>query len=67
METPLSMEVQQTKSGMKLHLDHYIQETIAGYKVSMVASAGETYLDLAATQFTKNFVAYKCYYNIIEF
>ncbi len=31
--------------------------------VSMVASAGETYWDLAATQFTKYCVAY----NIIEF
>ncbi len=32
METLLSMEVQQTKSSIKLHLDHYIQETLDGYK-----------------------------------
>jgi hypothetical protein len=35
----------------------------AGSQPSMVASAGETDRDLAATQFTKNGIAY----NIIEF
>ncbi len=32
METFLGMEVQQTKSGIKLHLDNYIQETLAEHK-----------------------------------
>jgi hypothetical protein len=32
METFLSMEVQQTKPGIKLHLDHYIQEPLYEYK-----------------------------------
>ncbi len=31
METFLSMEVRKTKPGIDLHLDHYIQETLAGY------------------------------------
>jgi hypothetical protein len=39
-----------------------VQDTCELLQASMVASAGKTNLDLAATQFTKNSVAY----NIIE-